>query len=164
MAEARTPRARANRQGPAARPVPAPPASAPPPQAPPLQLPAETPPVLPAPETLIARLLTIMLALAVATAVAGGVWFLIKYGHQPTAYATLAPPDPMLTDPLRIVKQAWAGEPAALVQSAALLLLLTPLARELMALYIMGRRREWAYVVIAIVVCFILTWGLVARS
>ncbi len=105
-----------------------------------------------------------MLALAVATAVVGGVWFLIKYGHQPTAYATLAPPDPMLTDPLRIAKQAWAGEPAALVQSAALLLLLTPLARELMALYIMGRRREWAYVVIAIAVCFILTWGLVARS
>ncbi len=118
----------------------------------------------PTPELVIARLLTAMLWIAVVSAVGGGVWFLMTNGGQQVSYGSLAPPRPELTSPAAIVRDAFAGNPAAFVQLAVLTLLVTPLAREVTALYLMARRREWVFVVVAGLVTAILVWGLTGRG
>jgi len=117
-----------------------------------------------APETAIARLLTVMLAIGVVVVLVSGILFLHAEGGTIVAYGSLAPPEPGLTQPAEIVRQAIAGQPAALLQLGVLLLLVTPLAREFVTLLVMAKRREWVFVAIAAAVCGILVWGLVGRS
>ena len=85
-------------------------------------------------------------------------------GGQQVSYGSLAPPRPELTSPAAIVRDTFAGNPAAFVQLAVLTLLVTPLAREVTALYLMARRREWVFVVVAGLVTAILVWGLTGRG
>jgi len=115
------------------------------------------------PEAAIARLLTIMLVVATILVLVSGVLFLKAEGGATAAYESLAPAKPELTKPGDILRNSFAGKPASLLQLGVLLLLITPLARETVALYSMAKRREWAFVAIAVVVCGILAWGLLGR-
>lgn len=115
-------------------------------------------------ENAISLFLRGALAAIVAVGLAATVFYLVQEGSRPVTFAVFEPLPPGLRSPAGIVSGAAAGSPAELVQFAVLLLLLTPLARESLAVVLLARRREWAFAAIGLAALLVMAYGLLPGS
>ena len=121
---------------------------------------AEPRPVEPA----LSVFLQAVLAAVVCLGLGGGIYYLMQHGSQPVAFDVFQPLPEGLRSPGGIVSGALAGGAAEVIQLAILLLLLTPPARELLAVGMLARRREWAFVVVGLTSVLVMSYGLLFGS
>lgn len=84
--------------------------------------------------------------LAATFVLAGGVVFLVQYGHAPAEHGTFTGEPAELTHAGDIVRTALALRGRGLIQLGLLILILTPVARVAFSLYAFVRQRDRTYV------------------
>ena len=109
----------------------------------------------------IGNILRFGVALAALVVLAGGLWLLFTQGGvQPAWSAFRAQPSD-----LRSVGGVWkgvlAGRPLSWIQFGILLLIATPVARVVFAVFAFAAERDRAYVVVSTIVLVILLYSLV---
>jgi len=110
------------------------------------------------------RILGVLLragAMAAATVVlAGGIWYMAKFGTLPPHYRTFRgePQD------LRSVAGIWHGvlhgQPRSLIQFGLLLLIATPIARVVFSVIAFALERDKLYFALTLAVLSVLVWSL----
>lgn len=127
-------------------------------------MPDSPPPASRPVENAISQLLRVALALVVLLGIVGAAFYLSSEGSQPVSFDVFQPLPPELRSPAGIVSGTLAGRPAEIIQLAVLLLLLTPLAREALAVTLLARRREWPFVAVGLAALLVMVYGLLPRS
>jgi uncharacterized membrane protein len=94
---------------------------------------------------------------------AGGVLYLIKYGHRSPQYGIFHGEPSDLRHTSDVVKGAFSGHSRELIELGLLLLILTPVSRVLLSVIEFTRERDWLYVATTVIVLAILIYGLVTR-
>lgn len=115
-------------------------------------------------ERALSAFLRVVLAAAVCLGLAGGVYYLVQHGSQPVAFDVFQPLPEELRNPEDILSGAMTGGASELIQLAVLLLLLTPPARELLAVGLLARRREWTFVAVGLASVLVMSYGLLFGS
>lgn len=116
------------------------------------------------PEPILRRFLIVMLVAATTLVLTGGIWMLVEEGTSEVTFQSFSPADAELLHPANILAAALDGRPAGIVQLGIVLLLFTPLLRELTLTGIMAQRREWLYVGVGAVVVALLAFGILVRG
>jgi uncharacterized membrane protein len=93
----------------------------------------------------------------------GGVIFLMHHGFEQPHVSVFHGEPYWLRQPLSIVKVAFTGKGAALIQVGVLLLLATPFMRVAFSALAFCKQRDWVYVGIALIVLSALTFSLFAH-
>ncbi len=115
-------------------------------------------------EHALSAFLRAVLAVAVCLGLAGGIYYLVQHGSQPVAFDVFQPLPEGLRSPGGIVSGAMTGGAPEVIQLAVLLLLLTPPARELLAVGLLARRREWKFVAVGLASVLVVSYGLLFGS
>lgn len=115
-------------------------------------------------EERIGRLLRTMVATAVAVVALGAVLYLLRHGAEPFSFSTFRPGPLDLRSPIRIVEEALALAPAAVIQLGILVLLLTPLARVILSVVTYARSRDLVFAGLTAVVLAVLLFSLFWRA
>jgi len=90
----------------------------------------------------------------------GGVAYLLKHWDAPTDNHVFREESEQLRHPAGILRTALALDPSGIIQLGVLLLIATPVARVIFTVFAFGRQRDWAYVVITLIVLSLLLFGL----
>ncbi|HJT76761.1 MAG TPA: DUF1634 domain-containing protein [Gemmataceae bacterium] len=115
-------------------------------------------------EQLIGNLLRYGVLTAALLTAAGGVVYLVRHGHE-TADRRVFQGEPAdLRAPSGIVHDALTGRGRGLIQLGLLLLIATPVARVLFSVFAFFRQRDFAYVLITLVVLVLLLYSLFSYS
>jgi len=115
-------------------------------------------------EHVLSTFLRAVLATAVCLGLAGGIYYLVQHGSQPVPFDVFQPLPEDLCSPAGIVSGALAGHASELIQLAVLLLLLTPPARELLAVGLLAQRQEWGFVAVGLASVLVMSYGLLFGS
>lgn len=94
---------------------------------------------------LLARLMVIGVIAAAVVMLAGGVWWIVAHGSQPTGDHVFRGEPADLRSPGAIVGAALKGSDPALIQVGVLLLLLNPFVRVAFAAAGYAGGRDWLY-------------------
>ncbi len=94
----------------------------------------------------------------------GGAAFLDEHWSASADYRTFHEGDSALRHPAGILRTALTLDPAGILQLGILLLIATPVARVVFTVFAFGRQRDWAYVVITLVVLSLLLFGLFRQT
>jgi len=111
-------------------------------------------------EIIIGQLLRAGVLLAAATVLAGGVLYLAGHHADRTNYHTFAVGQSGAHTISGIVKTAARGDSAAIMQVGLLLLILTPVARVMVAVVGFLLERDRLYAVVSLIVLLILAFSL----
>jgi uncharacterized membrane protein len=90
----------------------------------------------------------------------GAAVYLFHYRASRPSYGTFRGGTPSLQSLRGILGQALRGDGNGLIQLAVLLIIATPVARVVFAVYAFFRQRDWLYSVISLTVLTLLIYGL----
>lgn len=110
-------------------------------------------------EMIMGRVLQLGVVLASLVMVAGGILYLRAHRSAHPDYRVFASEPQMLRHFGGIVHGIAAGDPAAIIQLAVLLLIVTPVARVVFALIAFSIERDKLYILVSSVVLAVLLYG-----
>lgn len=111
-------------------------------------------------QTLIGNLLRIGVMTAATIVLLGGILYLCQSGcHLPDLHAFVGE-SARLTSIPAIFGQALAGHGRAIIQAGLLLLILTPIARVILSVFVFALERDRLYVIITLIVLMLLLYSL----
>jgi uncharacterized membrane protein len=115
-------------------------------------------------EHMVAALLRAGVILSGSVVAAGGIYFLIRHGGEPTDYHVfkVQPADVRLVP--EIVRGAMAGSASSLIQTGILLLIATPIARVAVSLVGFALEHDRKFVVITMIVLAVLLYSLISGA
>ncbi len=115
-------------------------------------------------DTVIGRLLQAGVLLSSLVVFAGGILYLLRYGATRPSYAQFSGEPGPLHTVHGIASAALARESRGIIQLGLLLLIATPVARVVFSVFAFILERDWAYVLVTLIVLAILSYSLVAGS
>jgi len=114
-------------------------------------------------EEIMGNLLRAGVALSAAVVSIGGVLYLFKYGGARPQYQLFRGEPSDLKSVGAVIHFAIAEHSRGIIQVGLLLLIATPVARVIFAVYAFARERDWLYVAVTVVVLAVLfcslAWG-----
>jgi uncharacterized membrane protein len=113
-------------------------------------------------EQLIGKLLRIGVLTAAAVVFLGGLVYLVQHsGEEGLAKLQEFKSEPAeLRNILGIIQFTLAGHSRGLIQLGLVLLIATPVSRVILSVFLFGRQRDWAYVLITLFVLLVLLYSL----
>ncbi len=111
-------------------------------------------------EQIIGNLLRIGVLLAAAVVAIGGVIYLVRHGSQPVRYHEFQGEPDDLRNPVGVVRDAFSLQGRGMIALGLLLLVATPVARVIFSIFAFASERDWAYVVITLIVLAVLLYSL----
>jgi uncharacterized membrane protein len=111
-------------------------------------------------EEIIGILLRTGVMLAAAVILAGGIFFLVRYGSSPTHYSMFQSEPDELRHVMGILRYALALHARGIIQLGILLLIATPVARVAFTVFAFAYERDWTYVVVTLIVLGLLLYSL----
>ena len=103
--------------------------------------------------------------LAASVALLGGLAYLAKSWNAPVPnYHAFHEETEMLRHPSGILQAALRLDTNGIIQLGVLLLIATPVARVIFTVFAFARQRDWAYVVITLIVLGLLLFGLLRQA
>jgi uncharacterized membrane protein len=111
-------------------------------------------------EVIIGNLLRAGVLLSGIIIFAGGILYVIRYGHTPVHYGQFDPNRAELRSVVPVIKGAFRLDARAIIQLGLLLLIATPVARVLFSIVAFAMERDATYVWITIIVLAILMFSL----
>jgi uncharacterized membrane protein len=111
-------------------------------------------------EILMGRLLQVGVLAAASLVALGGVFYLLRHGQQPVAYARFRPEPLTLRHPSRLLHQLRRSGAQAMLVLGILVLLATPVCRVIFAVVSFAIERDRLYVVISGIVLAVLLFGI----
>jgi uncharacterized membrane protein len=111
-------------------------------------------------EQIIGNLLRAGVIIAAAICLAGGVLYLVSYGHQPVNYHAFRSEPSDLRSVPGIFADAFALHSRGLMQLGLLLLILTPVVRVAFSIFAFALEHDRMYVVITSIVLGLLIFSL----
>lgn len=113
-------------------------------------------------EQSIAFLLRVGVLLAAAVVLMGGFLYLAHEGNHHADYSVFQSEPRYLRTPSLVLRDAFSGEPKAIIELGLLLLILTPVARVVFSIVAFVRERDRMYVVMTLIVLGVLLYSLLA--
>jgi uncharacterized membrane protein len=110
----------------------------------------------------IGTILKVGVVAAAAVALLGLTPYLIRFGAVPTDFGTFKGAAGLNTVD-EIVKAAFRGNTAAIMQLGLVILILTPLIRVAFSAVAFALERDWLYVGLTVIVLGVLAFGLTGR-
>jgi uncharacterized membrane protein len=111
-------------------------------------------------ENVIGNLLRAGVILAAAVVLAGGVLYVVKYGHRKPQYAVFQGEPSDLRSVSQIFEDAISWHSRGLIQLGLLILIATPVARVAFSVVAFAAERDWLYVVVTLIVLAVLLYSL----
>jgi uncharacterized membrane protein len=111
-------------------------------------------------DRVVGRILLTGVLVAAAVVLAGGIVFLIRYGHETFSYRVFQGEQADLRSFTGIIKSAMGLSGRGLIQLGLLVLIATPVARVFFSLFAFAAQKDKVYVIIAMVVLANLILGL----
>lgn len=115
-------------------------------------------------ETIMGRLLQVGVSLSLLVMLLGGILYIRGHNDSVPDYRVFASEPMALRHLGGIVHGIAAGDPAAIIQLAVLLLIATPVARVVFALVAFGIERDRLYVFVSALVLAVLLYGFLRSS
>lgn len=115
-------------------------------------------------EGVMSRILRVGVTAAALLVAAGGVVYLLRVGELSPHYGTFGAAARSSRDPATIVRDAFRGQPTAIIELGLVVLVLTPVSRVVFALLAFLRLRDRLYVVFSAVVLTVLVFSLTGHS
>jgi len=112
-------------------------------------------------EYIIGNLLRAGVTLAAIVVLAGGILYLVRYGHSPADYRVFRGEPTDLRHVSGIVRDALALHSRGIIQLGLLLLIATPVARVAFAVFAFAAEGDKMYVVVSLIVLAILMFSLI---
>jgi uncharacterized membrane protein len=112
-------------------------------------------------ESIIAQLLRAGVLLSAAVVTVGGALYLVFDHAARVSYRSFVFAGPQLTTVPGVVHAAFHGSREGLIQAGLLLLILTPVARVLLAVVGFLLERDWLYTLVSLAVLIILVLSLI---
>lgn len=110
-------------------------------------------------EVIMGRLLQIGVLLASLVMVSGGILYIKEHHAASPNYRAFSSEPQRLRHFKGIIEGVGAGDPAAVIQLAVLLLIATPVARVVFALIAFGIERDKLYIFVSSLVLAVLLYG-----
>src|SRR5579884_3730787 len=98
-------------------------------------------------ETMLGTLLQIGVMLSGLVVLAGGILYMLRYGHDPIHYENFDPERARLRSIVEVGGLALHGDSRAIIQIGLLILIATPVARVLFSMIAFGLEKDRLYVV-----------------
>ena len=114
-------------------------------------------------ERIMGLLLRVGVLLAAAVALAGAVLFLYRHGSEAPHYHYFHGEPKDLTTPGGIFREAWHEHSKGMVLTGMLLLIATPIARVVFAVFSFVWLKDWLYTVISLIVLAVLIYSLLGQ-
>jgi uncharacterized membrane protein len=111
-------------------------------------------------ELIISKLLLVGVSTAALVVLAGGIFFLVRHGHETPRFGEFHGEPAELRTLGGLFRAVWQLEAPAVIQLGLGLLIATPVARVVFSLFAFLRQRDGMYVVITSVVLVVLLLGL----
>ncbi len=111
-------------------------------------------------EAVIGDLLRAGVILAGMIILAGGILYVVHYGHTPVHYGAFDANRAQLHSIVPVIKGTLHLDARAVIQLGLLLLIATPIARVVFSIVAFAMERDWTYVWITVVVLSILMFSL----
>jgi uncharacterized membrane protein len=111
-------------------------------------------------ENVIGNLLRAGVILAAAVVLAGGVLYVVKYGHRKPQYGVFQGEPSDLRSVSQIFEDAISWHSRGLIQLGLLILIATPVARVAFSVVAFAAERDWLYVVVTLIVLAVLLYSL----
>lgn len=108
----------------------------------------------------LGHLLRAGVLLAAVVVLAGGAAYLAHHWRDQADYHTFHEEAQSLRHPVGIVREALARQEAGVIQLGLLLLIATPIARVVFTVFAFGKKRDWTYVIITLIVLGFLLFSL----
>jgi uncharacterized membrane protein len=115
-------------------------------------------------EEIIGTLLRAGVTLAASVVLAGGLLYLVRHGGEPADYKVFRGEPTDLRQVGSIVRDAVTRRSRGLIQLGILLLIATPIARVVFAVFAFAKERDKMYVVFTLIVLAILMYSLIGWS
>ena len=115
-------------------------------------------------EYIIGNLLRAGVTLAAIVVLAGGILYLVRYGHSPADYRVFRGEPTDLRHVSGIVRDALALHSRGIIQLGLLLLIATPVARVAFAVFAFAAEGDKMYVVVSLIVLAILMFSLIGSA
>jgi uncharacterized membrane protein len=113
-------------------------------------------------EQSIGVLLIAGVLLAASVVFLGGILYLVHSGGAQPDYHTFKGEPANLRTPSLVIRDAFAGNPPAIIELGLLLLILTPIARVAFSVVAFLREHDYMYMVVTLVVLGVLLYSLLA--
>jgi uncharacterized membrane protein len=115
-------------------------------------------------EQVMGNLLRAGVVAAAVVVIAGGLVFLARHGTEPAEHHVFRGEPESLRTLRGIARGVAARGGLGLIQAGLVLLIATPVARVIFSVYAFARQRDWAYVVITLIVLAVLAYSLLSGS
>jgi uncharacterized membrane protein len=115
-------------------------------------------------EEIIGTLLRAGVTLAASVVLAGGLLYLVRHGGEPADYKVFRGEPTDLRQVGSIVRDAVTRRSRGIIQLGILLLIATPIARVVFAVFAFAKERDKMYVVFTLIVLAILMYSLIGWS
>jgi uncharacterized membrane protein len=115
-------------------------------------------------EEIIGTLLRAGVTLAASVVLAGGLLYLVRHGGEPADYKVFRGEPTDLRQVGSIVRDAVTRRSRGIIQLGILLLIATPIARVVFAVFAFAKERDKMYVVFTLIVLAILMYSLIGSS
>ena len=115
-------------------------------------------------EYIIGNLLRAGVTLAAIVVLAGGILYLVRYGHSPADYRVFRGEPTDLRHVSGIVRDAAALHSRGIIQLGLLLLIATPIARVAFAVFAFAAEGDRMYVAFSLIVLAILMFSLIGSA
>ena len=112
-------------------------------------------------ETVIGRMLQFGVFLAAAVVAAGAAFYLLRHYSEPVNYRHFAEAGPSIQTLGGIIHSAAHLSGEGLIQLGLVLLILTPVARVVMAIVGFLMEKDWLYTVVSLIVFLVLAFSLI---
>lgn len=111
-------------------------------------------------DEIIGTLLRSGVILAAAVVLAGGIFYLARYGSSVAQYGIFQGEASDLRYVSGIFRDAWGLHARGIIQLGLVLLIATPVARVLFTVFAFAFERDWTYVVVTLIVLALLLYSL----
>ncbi|PYX94073.1 MAG: DUF1634 domain-containing protein [Acidobacteria bacterium] len=115
-------------------------------------------------EYIIGNLLRAGVTLSAIVVLAGGILYLVRYGHSPADYRVFRGEPTDLRHVSGIVRDAAALHSRGIIQLGLLLLIATPIARVAFAVFAFAAEGDRMYVAFSLIVLAILMFSLIGSA
>jgi uncharacterized membrane protein len=115
-------------------------------------------------EQIVGNLLRIGVITAAVLVLLGGIVYLAQEGREIPDYREFKGVPPDLRGPIGIVNDALTFKSAGLIQLGLLVLIATPVARVIFSVFAFLYQRDWAYVIITLIVLAVLLYSLLGSG
>ena len=111
-------------------------------------------------ERVLGTLLQTGVIISGVVVLAGGILYMLRYGHDPVQYESFVAERESLRSLRGVVTNALHGDARAIVECGLLLLIATPVARVIFSIIAFALEKDRLYVVLTLIVFLILIYSL----